>query len=106
MSDLLYGRCLNVLVGLLLLFVAYAYVKSMHRYRNKTIARIAAAGVAVPAMGAIVIFQIYLFRMVTGISRPLHSDVVFFATLIGEGLAALAILYRGAMAARSAPHGE
>jgi len=106
MSDLLYGRGLNVLVRLLLLIVAYAYVRVIRRYRDAAIARIAAAGVAVPAMGAVVIFQIHLFRAVTGVSRPLHSDSVFFTTLVGEGVAMLAILYRGAMGARRATAGE
>ena len=106
MSDLLYGRSLNVLVGLLLLIVAYVYARIIRRYRTSAVVRIATAGVAVPTMGAIVIFQIYLFRIVTGVGRPLHSDTVFFATVAGEGLVALAIVFRGALKARDVTGGE
>jgi len=81
MNDLLYGRSLNVFVGLLLLVVAYVYMRVVRRYRADALVRMAAAVVAVPTLGALVIFQIHLFKAVTGVSRPLHSDAVFFATL-------------------------
>ena len=90
MNDLVYARSLNFLVGVLFLVVAYVYVRVIRRYRDDAIVRVAAAVIAIPTMGALVIFQINLFRMVTGVSSPLHSDTVFFATLVGEGLAALA----------------
>ena len=106
MSDLLYGRGLNVLVGLLVLVVVYVYVRVIRRYRAQAILRIAAAGVAVPTMGALVIFQIYLFRIVTGVSRPRHSDTVFFVTLVGEGVAMLAIVFGAALKARNAMGGK
>jgi hypothetical protein len=106
MSDLLYGRGLNVLVGLLAVSMAYGYTRVIRRYRDNAIMRIAAAGVAIPTMGALVIFQIYLFRMVTGVSNPQNADAVFFATLMGEGLAMLAIVFRGARELRDATGGE
>ena len=106
MDDFVYGRSLNVLVGVLFLVVAYVYVRVIRRYRDDAFVRIAAAVVAIPTMGALVIFQINLFRMVTGVSSPLHSDTVFFATLLGEGLAGLAIIFRAALKVRDATGGE
>ena len=105
MNDLLYGRSLNVFVGLLLLVVAYVYMRVVRRYRADALVRMAAAVVAVPTLGALVIFQIHLFKAVTGVSRPLHSDAVFFATLIGEGVVALAIIFRGALKVRESTRG-
>ncbi len=105
MNDLLYGRSLNILVGLFFLVVAYVYVGVLRRYRADALARTAAAVVAVPTLSALVIFQIYLFRAVTGVSRPLHSDTVFFATLIGEAVVALAIIFRGALKMRESTGG-
>jgi len=106
MDDLVYGRSLNVLVGALFLVVAYVYVRVLRRYKDNAIVRVAAAVVAIPTMGALVIFQINLFRIVTGVSTPLHSDTVFFATLVGEGLAGLALFLRAALKVRDATGGE
>jgi hypothetical protein len=105
MNDLLYGRSLNVLVGLFFLVVTYVYIGVLRRYRANALVRTAAAVVAVPTLGVLVIFQIYLFRAVTGVSRPLHSDTVFFATLIGEGIVALVIIFRGALKMRESTRG-
>ena len=52
--------------------------------------------------GALVIYQIHLFRVLTGVGSPLRSDTVFFATLVTEGIAALAVIFRGALKARDA----
>jgi hypothetical protein len=94
MSDLLYGRGLNILLGLLFVSMIYAYVRAMRHFRDEAIVvRIAVAGIALPTMAALVLFQIYLFRMVTSVSRPLE-DIVCFATMCGEGLAAIVIILR------------
>jgi len=106
MDDLVYGRSLNFLVGVLFVVAAYVYVRVIRRYRSNAFVRGAAAVVAIPAMGALVIFQINLFRTVTGVSSPLHSDTVFFATLVGEGLAGLAIIFRAALKVRDSTGGE
>jgi len=42
MNDLLYGRSLNVFVGLLLLVVAYVYMRVVRRYRADALVRMAA----------------------------------------------------------------
>lgn len=105
MNDLLYGRSLNGLVGLFFVVVAYVYVGVLRRYRADALVRTAAAVAAVPTLGALVIFQFYLFRAVTGLAGPLHSDTAFFATLIGEGVVALAIIIRGALKMRESTGG-
>jgi hypothetical protein len=102
MSDLLYGRILNVLLGALLPIAAGVYIAFIRRHRADHVARVAAAFVAVPAMGALVIFQIHLFRVVTGVGSPVHSDTVFFATVMAEGIASLVVIFRGALKARNA----
>jgi hypothetical protein len=88
------------------LVVAYVYVSVLRRYKDNAIVRVAAAVVAITTMGALVIFQISLFRMVTGVSTPLHSDTVLFATLVGEGLAGLALILRAALKVRDVTGGE
>ncbi len=102
MSDLLYGRLLNVLLGALLPVMALAYIRFIRRHRSDAMVRVAGALVAVPAMGALVIFQIHVFRILTGVGSPVHSDRVFFATIVAEGLAMLAIIFREALKAPDA----
>ena len=102
MNDLFYGRSLNVLLGTLLLIVACVYVRFIRRRGADAMVRVVAALIAVPTMGALVICQIHLFRVLTGVSSPLRSDTVFFATVVAEGIATLAVIFRGALKARDA----
>lgn len=102
MNDLFQARTLNLLLGALLLIVASVYARFVRRRGADATARVVAVVVAVSTMGALVIYQIHLFRVLTGVGSPLRSDTMFFATLVTEGIAALAVIFRGALKARDA----